>query len=185
MRLAFSTNDHREYFDGAGAIADPTATLESPNRDGGSVMRSPDWSGAPGVFMLPPRYQVIGTLSYQTPFRFDMGLAYTMRQGHATPFHVSAAAPDALNPDGRNVLITGDLADARLSPAHSLDGRISKALSTRGVHLYTVHFDLDVFNIFNRAIVLERGYDLTRPDFNRILGMMNPRTARVGVRVTF
>lgn len=135
--------------------------------------------------MLQPRYQLTGTLSYQTPVGFDVGVAYTLRQGHAMPFHMSAVAPDALNPDGRNVLLTGDVADARLSPAHSLDGRISKAFSTSGLHLYTVHLDLDVFNILNRAIVLERGYDLTKSDFNRILGVLNPRTARVGVRVTF
>ncbi len=69
--------------------------------------------------------------------------------------------------------------------AHALDGRLSKSFATSGLHVYALHVDLDVFNVFNRSIVLARGYDLSRPDFNRVTVIINPRTVRLGFRVSF
>ena len=184
VRLAFSTNDHREGFDGPDAIIDPTPTLESPNLDGGMVMRRVDAPGVTGVFMLPPKYQFAGTASF-TLRGMDASLSYMVRQGYATPFYASGVDADRLFPEGRNVLLVGDPGRARLPMAHTLDGRLSKSFATRGVHLYAVHLDLDVFNVLNRSIVLARGYDLSRANFNRVLGITNPRTIRLGLRVSF
>lgn len=186
LRLGLSTNDHREYFDGPDAIADPTPTLESPNRNGAMVVRRVDAPGATGIFMAAPRYQLAGTASYM--FRgLDVSLAYALRQGYVTPFYASdlPAALDPLSGTHRNVLLVADPGRSRLSVAHTLDGRLSKAFTTSGVRVYALHLDLDVFNVFNRSIVLARGYDVSRSDFNRILGITSPRTVRVGVRVSF
>jgi hypothetical protein len=52
----------------------------------------------------------------------------------------------------------------------------------------TTNIDLDVFNLFNSATVLQRRYDyrLTgATGFNQPLEIMNPRIARIGVRLEF
>lgn len=187
LRVGFSTNDHREYFDGLDAIADPTRTLESPNVNGGPVVRRVDAPGATGIFMVAPKYQFAGTISYQMFLGLDAALEYALRQGYPTPYYASdmPASLDPLTGARRNVLLVQDPGRARLSMAHTLDGRLSKAFTTSGVHVYALHLDLDVFNVLNRAIVTARGYDLARADFNRILGMTSPRTVRLGVRVNF
>jgi hypothetical protein len=150
------------------------------------VIRRMEFPGATNIFMLAPKYQFAATSSYQLFSGLDVAIAYVLRQGYATPFHAShlAASVDARGVF-RNVLLVADPGRARLSPAHTLDARLSKSFATRGVHVYELHLDLDVFNVLNRAIVLSRGYDLSRPDFNRILGVVNPRSVRIGVRVNF
>lgn len=187
LRLGFSTNDHREYFQGPDAMADPTPTVESPNRNGGMVFRRVVAPGVSGVFMMAPKYQLAGTTSYQMSWGLDASVSYVLHQGYTTPFYAGGAAGtvDPLSPEGRNVLLVSDPGRARLSMVHTMDGRLSKAFATTGVRVYAIHLDLDVFNVFNRSIVLARGYDLSRPDFNRILGITSPRTIRFGARVNF
>ena len=58
-RFGFSTNDHREYFDGNASCTDPTSTLANPNIDGGQVMRSTRGSGKSGIYMVLPKYQFV------------------------------------------------------------------------------------------------------------------------------
>jgi hypothetical protein len=185
MRLSFSTNDDREYFDSPDGVADPTPTLESPNKNGGAVVHHSNVSGAGDVFLVAPRYQFAGTVFYQGPLGIDLAVNYTVRQGYAMPFFRSGVAPDALAPAGKDVLVVPDAGFARLWPPHTMAGRISKGFTKGHARLFTAHLDLDVFNVFNRNVVLARGYDLARPDFNRARDVMNPRAFRVGLRLAF
>jgi hypothetical protein len=186
MRLGFTTSDHREYFDGLDALQDPTPTVDAPNSNGGAVIRSTESHGRTGVFMLAPRYQFAGNMAYETKLGIDVGLNYLYRQGYSLPYFVTSTDPaDALAPAGRRVLLVGDVGRSRLPNVHTLDARISKPFSSTGLHVVSVHLDFDVFNVFNRAMVLERGYDLALGNFNRVLAILNPRVVRLGARVSF
>jgi hypothetical protein len=188
LRVGFSTNDHREYFDGPDAIRDPTpmitTTEANPNKDGGLVLTPTTGSGKSSIFMVLPQYQYITTAAYQGPWGLNFGMNYNFRQGYAMPFHRSRTpdSADDFAPSGKNVLVLDDVGDQRLPNVHSLDGRISKNFTARRLNL---NLDLDVFNLFNNGTVLGRGYDLRLGNFNQVLEIMNPRIARLGVRVGF
>ena len=52
----------------------------------------------------------------------------------------------------------------------------------------SLNVDLDLFNLFNSGTVLRRQYDFRATGvtgFDRILEIMHPRIARVGVRFNF
>jgi hypothetical protein len=186
LRVGFSTNDHREYFDGPGAFqnGDPTSTLANPHKDGGRVMRASAGSGKSAIYMVLPSYQFITTAAYQGRWGINYGINYNLRQGFATPYYRSRTpgSADDFAPAGKSVLLVDDVGDERLPSVHSVDGRISKNFAINRVNL---NFDLDVFNLFNSGTELGRAYDLRLGNFNQVQEIMNPRIARVGVRVGF
>ena len=184
MRLGFSTNDHREYFDSPDAFQDPTSTILNPNKDGGLVLRQTAGSGKSDIFMVLPRYQFIATGAYQAKWGINFGLNYLFRQGYAMPFYQSETpgSEDDFAPAGKDVLIVANVDDFRLPAVHSVDARVSKNFTYQRLN---VNFDVDVFNLFNSNTVLGRGFDIGLTNYNRVLEIMNPRIVRFGVRVGF
>jgi hypothetical protein len=186
LRVGWSTNDHREYFDSPAAFlhGDQTPTITYPNRDGGLVMRNTSGSGKAAIYMVLPKYQFITTAAWQVRWGINLGLNYNFRQGFATPYHRTRTpgSADDFSPSGKSVLVVTDVGDYRLPNVHSVDGRISKNITYRR---FNMNLDLDVFNMFNAGTVLGRGYDLRVGTFNQVLEIMNPRIARLGVRVGF
>ena len=185
-RFGFSTNDHREYFDGPQAIADPTPTLGSPNIDGGRVMRQTGGSGKAGIFMVLPRYQFIANGLYQAPWGINLAANMTLREGFVMPYNrASVPTGDPLQ-NQKQLLLVNDVTDYRLPAVTSLDARIGKEFKFNvGSFAPRINVDLDVFNVLNAATVLGRDYDLnsTTPDI--VKEIMNPRILRLGVRVNF
>ena len=180
FRAGFSTNRHTEHFANDDAKADPTALLPlaaTPNVsagvDGGPVVIQTSGSGKGNIFMVLPRYQMILTGSYQAKWGINLGMNYVMREGYATPFYSSAAG---------NALLTTEVDKNRLPTVHSFDARVSKMLTVDRLNL---HFDLDIFNLFNASTVLVRQIDLDAAGFNAPREIMNPRIMRLGVRVQF
>jgi hypothetical protein len=188
--MGWSTNDHREYFDSLDAVADPTPTLPSsslllngPSKDGGLVVTNPGGSGKPNYYVVLPKYQYVLTGAYQAKWDINLGLNYVMRQGYATPFYRGAApgSRDALS-SSKNVLVV-DAGDYRLPNVHSIDFRVNKAVH---IKQFTANFDVDVFNLFNQATVLEKQINLSVPaSLNAVREIMNPRIIRLGIRVGF
>jgi hypothetical protein len=183
MRLGWSTNDHREYFDGANSQGDPTASPGNPNKDGGYVLRQTGGSGKSSIYMVLPKYQFIYTMAYQMKYNIMLGANYLFRQGYSQPFFRSAVAgsSDALS-GSKTVLLVDDVSAYRLPNVHSFDGRVSWALKLNRAN---VHFDLDAFNLFNTATTLGKIYDVRLTTFNQVREIMNPRILRLGARVTF
>jgi hypothetical protein len=186
MRVGWSTNDHREYLGSPASFEDPTpnfTTIEAfPNRDGGEVMTPSSGSGKSSIYMVLPKYQLIVTGAYQAKWGLLFGANYLMRQGFSAPFfELSQDAGDALVPE-KNVLLVDDVGDTRLPTVHSFDARVSKNFTYQRLN---VTLDMDFFNVFNRATVLGRDYDLASTSFNQVLEIMNPRIIRFGVRVGF
>jgi len=181
-RLAFSTNDHREYFDGPEAMTDPTSTLANPNIDGGTVMRSSGGSGKSGIYQVLPKFQYIATGVYQAPKGINLGVNLVTRQGFAMPYNrtqVVTTDPIARN---KTLLLVGKVTDFRLPTATSLDARVGKELQF-GRAKFNV--DLDLFNLMNSSTILGRQYDLRVTTANNVLEVMNPRVLRVGLRFNF
>lgn len=182
-RLGFSTNSHKEYFDGPEALTDPTPGPTSPNKDGGIVVRQSGGSGKSGIFQVLPQYQFIATGAYQAPWGINLGMNMVVRQGFAMPYHrTSVATSDPLAPR-KTVLVVSDVTDFRLPAATSLDARVGKEFTFGG--RARVNLDIDVFNVLNRSTVLGRQYDLSSTRANDVLEIMNPRVLRVGLRFGF
>lgn len=180
-RLGFSTNDHREYFGSPRAFIDPTPTPASPNRHGGQVMRETAGSGKTGIFMVLPKYQGFAGGMYRARWGINLAASLLVRQGYAMPYHRSLVPTgDALDP--LKTLLLVDVDDFRLPPVTSLDVRASRSFTYRR---FRADLELAVFNALNRSTVLRRQYDLRVTTANNVLEIMNPRLARVGLRVGF
>jgi hypothetical protein len=184
-RFGFSTNSHREYFESATAIEDPTPGPASPNIDGGIVVTQTGGSGKSNIYMVLPQYQLIANGMYQGPWGINFGGNWTMRQGYAIPYFRSRVPTGDVLLNNKSVLAVDDVTEFRLPKASSLDARIEKAFKYKTLNMM---LDLDIFNITNSATVLGRQYDmrLTGPTgYNQILEVMNPRILRLGARLNF
>ena len=194
MRMGFSHSDHREFFDTADGKADPTSSvpstsvlsLASPNINGGTVLTPSGGSGKSNIYLAAPKYQYILTVAYNMKYGINAGFNYLFRQGYAMPFFQSrvAGTSDALS-GTKTLLLVSDVNGYRLPNVHSGDARLSKAIVIKGTHPVNIHLDLDVFNLFNTATQLGRGYDVRLTNFNKTLEIMNPRIFRLGARIGF
>jgi hypothetical protein len=199
-RVGFSTNDHREYFDGLGAMGDPTpsATLSmnngtGPNKDGGEVMRQSTGSGKSGIYQVLPKYQFIATGLYQAPWGINLAMNMVVRQGFSTPYfrnNVDSRGPQFSMADAnstlKNILLVDDVGEERLPTATSLDARVGKEFAFNRARF---NLDVDIFNLLNTNTVLGQQYNLrlARPNSGdvQVLEIMNPRVVRVGLRFNF
>ena len=183
-RVAFSTNDHAEFFDDpAQALQDPTRTTTFTNIDGGQVVVPTTGSGKSEIYLLLPRYQFTASGLYQLPAGVSVGANLVARQGYSTPYFATVESSDPSLTEKRVLLVDPDA--ARLPAVMTLDLRVEKGFAIGGAHIAV---DLDLFNVTNRATVLGRQYDVTASGsttFNQPLEIMNPRLARLGARVTF
>jgi hypothetical protein len=184
-RFGFSTNSHREYFDGPDAMDDPTPTASHANVNGGLVITRTGGSGKSNIYLILPQYQFIANGLYQGPWGLNFGANWMLRQGYAEPyFRSSVTTGDPLS-NKKSVLVVGDAGNFRLPAVSSLDVRVEKAFK---IQRSTLALDLDVFNVGNNATVLGRQYDLRltgATGFNKTLEIMNPRILRLGARFTF
>ena len=186
-RVAYSFNDHREYFtDPAAAIIDPTPTPTSPKRDGGLVITSTSGSGKTDIFFVSPRYQLVANGLYEAPLGINIAASLLLRQGFGQPWfqEIQAHARDAAAT--KDVLFAPDVGAHRLPATRSFDVRIGKEFR---VDAYTMNVDFDWFNILNAGTVLRRQYDVgtaegpTGP--GQTLEIMNPSLLRLGFRLGF
>lgn len=181
-RIAFSTNSHREYFDGADALDDPTPSPGAPNKDGGPVVTETAGSGNSRIYMVLPKYQIAANTLFQWRWGINVGANWLLRQGYAQPyFRDQVIAGDPLN-NLKSVLIVSDVGRRRLANISSFDMRVEKALPFRRAD---IRLDLDVFNMFGKRTVLARQYNLRLSGFDEPLETMHPRMVRFGARVNF
>ncbi len=191
MRMSWSGGANREYFQSLDGQADPTPTvpgtsqftLGSPNKSGGIVITQSGGSGKSNIYLALPKYQFSLTTAYQAKYGINFGLNYLFRQGFSEPYYQSNAPGTADDLSGnKSVLLVSSVEDYRLPDVHSVDARVSKALTFQR---YNVNIDFDVFNLFNQAITLGKQYDVSSSSFNTIQEITNPRIARIGVRFSF
>ncbi|HJR60000.1 MAG TPA: TonB-dependent receptor [Vicinamibacterales bacterium] len=191
-RFGFSTNDHREYFDSAEAIMDPTPQVLAgpvplpagayPNVDGGPVLRQTTGSGKAGIFMVSPRYQFAATGLYNARWGINLAANIVNRQGYSMPYQLTQVATGDPLGNLKTVILVDDVGDHRLPSVTSLDLRLGKEFTYNRLRL---NLDFDVFNALNSSTVLGRQYDLSLPTANNVLEIMNPRVLRLGARFSF
>ncbi|MBA3641412.1 MAG: hypothetical protein H0W53_19505, partial [Acidobacteria bacterium] len=181
-RFGFSTNSHREYFDSAEALNDPTPTPGSPNKDGGLVVRQSTGSGKSGIYQLLPKYQFIVTGLYQAPWGINFAGNLLNRQGFAAQYFRSRVATADARQANKSVFLLNEAGDRRLPAVTSLDLRIGKEFGYRRAKL---NLDVDLFNALNNNTVLGRQYDLRLTTADNVQEIMNPRVLRLGVRFNF
>jgi len=184
-RFGFSTNSHREYYDGPDSLDDPTPSPGSPKMDGGLVVTQTGGSGKSNIYLVLPQYQFIANGMYQAKWGINLGGNWMLRQGYAQPYFRSQVATGDPLSNRKSVLVSSDVGDSRLPKMSSLDARVEKAFR---IQRSTLALDLDVFNITNASTVLGRQYDLRltgATGFNKTLEIMNPRIFRLGARFTF
>jgi hypothetical protein len=188
-RFGFSTNDHREYFDGANSFGDPTPSNTvnmdrgaGPNIDGGQVMRQTGGSGKSGIYMVLPKYQFIFTGLYQGPWGLNFAGNMVSRQGYAMPYFRNNVPTGDPLANLKSVLLVGNVTDFRLPSVTSLDARVGKQFTWGQANL---NIDVDVFNVLNSSTVLGREYNLRLTTADQVREIMNPRILRLGLRVNF
>jgi hypothetical protein len=183
-RVGFSTSSHREYLDDPSvAVQDPTSTTIFPNLDGAPVVTPSSGSGKSEIYLISPRYQFHASGVYQLPWGVNLAGNLVAREGFGQPFFATTRNSDVTFPQKRVLLVDPD--ESRLPGVVSLDMRVGKTFNIRDKELA---FDLDVFNVLNRATVLGRQYDVTATGttgYNQPVEIMNPRLARFGVRFRF
>ena len=185
-RFGFSWNDEREYFpDPSRAIQDPTPSPEEPLKHGGIVTRESTGSGKSEIYLTSPRYQIIANGFYQGPWGVNLGANLLVRQGFGKPYYADEVSTSDPVDSAKDVLVVGDVSQYHLPAVTSLDIRAEKAFTFGGRQ---IAFDVDVFNVLNRATVLGRQYDVQATGdtgFDKVLEIMNPRIVRFGLRVGF
>jgi hypothetical protein len=103
------------------------------------------------------------------------------RQGFAMQYAHSRVPTGDPTGNLKTVLLV-DAGEFRLPAVTSMDFRLGKEFA---FNRYRFNVDLDIFNLFNSAVVLGRQYDLRLDTGNDVLEIMNPRVLRVGARFNF
>ena len=185
-RFGFSTNDHREYFnDPNTSIVDPNPAPGAPLIDGGLVVRASGGSGKSGIYQLLPKYALNANGLYQGPWGIDFGGNLVFRQGFGQAWFRSSVATGDVFGSSKNIAVYEDINQNRLPAVTSFDIRVAKQFRIQRV---TLNVDFDIFNLFNVGTELGRQYDYRRTGatgFNQVLEIMNPRIARIGLRLGF
>jgi hypothetical protein len=187
-RFGFSTNSWTESGTNGQPTSsnwDPTHVLGNPNFSGGDVVTAAGGSGKSGIYMVLPKYQLSANAAYQAPYDIQLGVNYNLRQGYAMPWYqTTRGIADPLG-STKSVLLVPSFTENRLPAVSILDIRIGKQFTFRQARF---NFDFDVFNLLNAATVLGRQYNKAStgtPGYTDVLEIMQPRIARVGLRVSF
>jgi len=117
---------------------------------------------------------------YNLPKDFNVSASYNSRQGYPEEF----ALNNSLRTDGSGtiLLLQNNVGDTRLPNFQNLDFHVD-----RPVRVGTIRFvpALDIFNVFNGNTLLAVRTTQNAANANQIQGILAPRVARLGVRVTW
>ena len=195
MRASFSYNDWTESIDPGGFQNPSSADIDSitqggypggansglcgPCRDGGPVVLKS--YGAKTNSYIQAKWLVSASGLYELGHGFDLGASFYAREGYP----LVPIIRTSLGADGsRRLIPNGDIeAAGRYDTFYNLDLRAAKSIKLGGS--VSANITVDVFNVFNNDVVLQRERQINGGNFRGILEIPNPRIARVGVRLQF
>jgi len=192
MRAAFAYMDWTEHFNGPNAFQNPTRTQNTaggtaggPGVEGGQVIIKS--YGSKTDTFYNSKWQITASALYQAPWGIDLGASILGRQGY--PFVVIMRLP--AGDDGRpNILATPAVDTNRFDNLWDLDLRLAKKVSLGSKT--ALRLSVDLFNVLNADTVLQRARTVNASStggingsFNRVNELINPRVARIGVRLEF
>jgi hypothetical protein len=197
-RLALSYMDWNEYYDGPGAIQNPTVSDTStfngtsnfagPQVNGGTFPLRSAGSGKGDIF-FEPKWQMNLNALYQLPWGMELSGNLFGRQGYPLPVVLTQSAGG----DGTvRALASGSIDALRYSSVFDLDLRFTKNFNFGGSG--RVAIIVDGFNLLNANTILNVTRNALSSHFNDLstvqnpLGineLLSPRIFRFGVRLGF
>jgi len=189
-RVAFSTNDWEDHFDGPAGVQNPTRTdsintsagggyASGPQIEGGQIAPRSGGSGKGDIF-YNARWQINANGFYQLPAGFEAGANLFGRQGYVMPLIIQTSA----GADGRLRALATPTFDANRYPnLWDLDLRVSK--SVKVADRLNILVSADAFNVLNANTVLSRTRNLGSGAYGTINEIISPRILRVGLKVQF
>ena len=145
-------------------------------------MTSSTGSGKSELYLVYPKYQFTADGLYQGPWGLDFGANLLIRQGYAEPYFAEVNTNDPVTTT-KDVLVANSVDQFRLPAVKLFNIRVEKTIPIGRANLM---LSIDAFNLFNSATVLGREYDLNSGSTSgTIQEIMNPRIARLGVRISF
>ncbi|MEO8505089.1 MAG: TonB-dependent receptor [Acidobacteriota bacterium] len=141
----------------------------------GTVFVSSKWAyNINGLYQIAP----------DRPWGFDAAASVYGRQGY--PFadfqSVSTSFGRDSRPVSQSVQATDEPDSHRFDTVNLLDLRFSKDLNFSH---FTANVGIDVFNVFNKSIVLNRTNSVTSSRFDFVTDTTSPRVFRLGVKLGF
>jgi hypothetical protein len=178
---SYSYNTTLEYFDSPAAYEDPTNISQ---RHGYQFAPTGGIGGGGGNFLagVPTNAKWIAKANggYQLPYAVKLSATADMRQGY--PFLQGINIASRPNRAPAIAVLLDPLGEVRLPNLVTVDFRLDKAFSVRGVRLLP---SFDMFNLFNTNTVMGQRTNQNASNANRVFGILSPRVARVGMMVTF
>jgi hypothetical protein len=183
-RAGFATSRWREYFDGPGALGDPTPRSGAPNVNGGDVVIQSGVASLTAISMIQPRYQATASAAVQLPYDVDLGASLMFREGFGIPWArtTTGGYRDPLGSSKTLLLTYPDYSATRFPSIGTLDVRFGKR---QRVGKITFNFDLDAFNILNSSTVQGRQNSMNSTEYTKVSKILSPRIWRFGLRVQF
>src|SRR5262249_13166034 len=189
MRGAFSYMNWKEYYDGPGAVQNPTRTdyfvqagingFSGPQVDGGQVAPRSSGSGKGDIF-FNGKWQFVANGLYQVGHGFELGASVFGRQGYAKPpiYFLDTGA------DGTpRVMASGNIDDFRYPSLWDADFRLADRIKLSG--RTQIELSADLFNAFNSNTTLGQSRNVQSSAYNTINDNLAPRILRIGVRLLF
>jgi hypothetical protein len=188
FRGAFAWNDWTEHFTGPDAAQNPTpseprllsqVTLGGALVEGGQfVVRS---YGTKGDAFFNAKWQASAQGLVELPAGFELGASLFGRQGY--PFVAIIRTSAGRDGGSYRALATPEVDTQRFEDLWNLDLRLAKRQRLAGNLAITITADL--FNVFNSGVVLQRTRQVNSGAFYNINELINPRVARIGLRLLF
>ena len=177
LNASLSLNDARDHWNSPNAYQDPT-NIDKLN----NAQFAPVSSGS-GIGNVYTNSRWLFKLSGMHSLRYGINVSgfYNARQGY--PFPQSILTPSRANRAGTIQVLIVPLGDNRLDTFQNLDFRVEKV-----VNLYRTaraNLSFDVFNVFNGNTALSIQPQLNSTNANKVSGIVPPRIARLGVRLTW
>lgn len=166
----------RRYYHGTAAISDPTNIY--PGED---VITLSDVGGRAELFIGTPHWHLVAGGLCQLPAGVDVSANVSAREGYPLVYFVRKLAVDPGSP--RKDVRVEHAYERALPAVWQLDIGLSKSLTLRGA--VNAAFRFEVFNVLNRNTPLQVDGRLDARVTNEVKDLMQPRTARIGVRISF
>jgi hypothetical protein len=177
-RFSAAWNNATEEYGFGNNLGNPTA-LDTDTMKNGSQYAPRSAGSGQGDIFVNAKWQINLNGVYQLPYQAEIAGNFFGRQGNPFPLFRQAA----LGLDGsQRVLVSPDLDTFRFDNTWNLDLRFAKRFATDHVG---ARLELDLFNVFNNNVELQRERNIASPNFQRLNQLLSPRILRIGVRLTF
>jgi hypothetical protein len=174
---SYAYNAAKDYWDSPAAYEDPT---NINNLNGAEFAPESGGSGIDNVF-TNAKWLVKISGQYTAPLDINLAAFYNARQGY--PFPQAILTPSRANRAGTALVLLDPMGSVRLETFQTFDFKIEKPFNLgRGIRVIPA---IDVFNSMNAGSILARRRQQNATNANNISGVVAPRVARFGVRVTW